>query len=549
MSGNLIQQDPSRGFKMWSIDEIYDPDTNPNGVVPNVNDAVMHWARSNHPMRVVDVYPDGTSLIEANTAPEEENLDLYEKLFGYGPGDSSSSARAYIDTSVTPHRLAVDASVHFYGDEKKEVKIFKGSEIDNPATIVSAVYDSSLNYVSDTIPLQLVARQDVNNLAVKSVKEAHCSQTLVDGDLLTLVVYNSSGTVSKTKELVVRVSSFIVPAEAPVNQVTQIELVSPFMSPVEPDCLDVPINVPISSLSVMSRIHYSDRIMDKSIDGAKIQLHGAENRISTVVGEESSLVLTYNLSPNETSVDTSNGVNKHISRLYRIRSTVVEGSYSVKLYVAPRWVDEFVGYTLDYYLYDLDRGDFHPVTQFVEAGVNAQSFDGLKYNELQRLSVAIELDRVDARLKSYRHVQNFGISLMDDGLSRNTGWLIRYDLTKGNEYGRDLACYATMMSIGSWNLDITCGYTNFEEWIEAIYYDTLPLFDTRNESKAPLPTHFVLELNGLRTEYELSAWNDTLVSATGGLQGKCAVLAWKRKVGGTVLNLGCSPLRILHNAT
>lgn len=548
MSSNAITvRDPNRSFSIYGEWELFHPETNPNGIVPNIDDGVMDWSRSAVPMRIDAVYPDGSWEATPVDAPETENLNSFERLFGYGPGDTSSSARLYVDTSVVPHRLAVDAALCFYGEEKKEAKIFFGDDITNPANVISARYNSSMSYVSDTIPLELVAREDVTNNAVKSVAEAHCSRTVKDGDDVTLVIYNQSGTISKVKSLTVRVTDFIVPAEAPVNRVTQIELVSPFISPVEPDLLEVPINVPMSSLSVMARVHYADRIVEKSIDGAKIQLHGADDRVSTVLGQTDPLVLTYKLSANETSVDTQGGLNRHVSRPYRVRATTVEGSYSVKLFVVPQWQNEFTGYTLDYYLYDLDRGDFYLVTDYVEAGINAQPFDGLKYGELQRLAVAIDLDKVDPRLKSYRHVQQIGISLMDDGLSEATGWLIRYDLTKSNEYGRDVACRATMMSVGNWNIDLTCGHNTIEEWLEDIYYDTQPLFDTREESKPLQPTHFVLQINGIRTEYELSAWNDVLVSNTGGQEGKSAILEWKRKSGGTVLELGCSPMRIIHS--
>lgn len=548
MSSNAITvRDPNRSFSIYGVWELFHKETNPNGIVPNIDDGVVDWSRSALPQRITVVYPDGSWESAPADTPDTENLNEFEQLFGYGPGDASSSARLYVDTSVVPHRLAVDAAICFYGEEKKEVKIFLGTDIQNPANVISARYNSSMSYISDTIPLQLAAHEDVTNLAVKSVMEAHCSKTVKDGDLATLVVYNQSGSISKVKELVVRITDFIVPAEAPVNRVTQVELVSPFISSVEPDLLEVPINVPMSSLSVMARIHYADRIVEKSIDGAKIQLHGADDRVSTVLGQTDPLVLTYKLSANETSVDTQGGLNRHVSRPYRVRATAVEGSYSVKLFVVPQWQNEFTGYTLDYYLYDLDRGDFYLVTDHVEAGINAQPFDGLKYGELQRLAVAIDLDKVDPRLKSYRHVQQIGVSLMDDGRSEATGWLIRYDLTKSNEYGRDIACRATMMSVGNWNVDLTCGYSTIEDWLENVYYDTQPLFDTREESKALQPTHFVLQIDGIRTEYELSAWDDVLVSITGGQEGKSAVLEWKRKSGGTVLELGCSPMRIIHS--
>lgn len=537
-------QNPDKRFGVWNITQIYHKETNKSGIVPNVNDAVLDWTRGW--LRVTDVYVDGSSRLDPAEFPTTEELSSQAKRYGTGPGDATSSARAYLDTSVFPYRLLVDAAVVLYGSEKKEVKIFRGTDIGNPTNVISARYDATNTYISDTIPLKVVATDDVNNLAIKSVAEGYCTAELKDGELVTMVVYNNSNSISKIKELLIKNTSYVVPAEAPVNRVTQIELLSPFMSPTNPTELEVPVNVPMSSVAVMARIHYADRVVEKSIDGAKVILHGGDEYISTVTSAPGKLVLTYNLSPNEVSVDTSNGSSKHISRPYSIRTVTTVGSYSVKLFVVPTWVDEYTGYQLEYYLYDLDRSDFFNVTSLIEAGINSQPFDGLKYNTVQRITVAIELDRVDPRLKSYRHVQQFGVSLMDDGLSVNTGWLIQYDLSKANEYGRNLALTATMMSVGNWNLDISNGYSKFETWLDDIYYDSLPLYDTQTETRAPVPTHFVLEINGMRTEYEIARWNSVLRSITGGSRGKAVVLHWKRKIGGTVLNLGCSPLRIKH---
>lgn len=544
MSNNPVQN-PAFSDGFWHISRLFHPTNNPEGIVPQVNDAVLDWTRGW--MRVVDVRADGVSTLELPDFPELETLSSAAKLFGILPGHGDENGRIYVDNTVTPVRVVLDSTIHYYGSHKKEIKIFRGQDISNPANVISARYDSTFTYISDTIPLELVATDNIQNLAVKAPKEGCSTVKLLDGELVTVVVYNGNGSIAKIHELLVKDTGFVVPAEAPVKRVTHIELVSPFLSASEPNVLEVPINVPLSSVAMMAKVHYTDKTVTKSIDGARVKLHIDDDYISTIVGQPTDMILTYTLTSSETSTDTEGGNATHVSTSYVVRSVPADGGYSVKLFVVPVWVDEYSGYKLDYYMYDLDRTMYYNVTANVELGTNSPVFDGLKYGVLQRITVAVDLSQVDARLKAYRHVQQFGISLLDDGRSDNTGWLIKYDLGTTVEYGRDLSLQAKFNTIGDWDVDLTSGITTYEEWIERNFYDSTPLFDVFTESRAPEPTHFILEINGIRTEYELAAWNDELKSITGGLEGKAAVLEWRRKVGGSVLSLGCSPLRIIHD--
>lgn len=537
----------NRGWRQWHISEIYTGPTGNGRYVPNINDAVLDWDQGW--LKVIDVdTTTGLSTLVKHSFPLDNGFPMEDVLLGVGPGAVSESFRLYVNKSVTPHTLAVDSLLHVYGSQNSHVKIFKGTDIGPSGKVISANYNQNGEYISENIPLELAVRSEELNICVKAPAIGYTNENLQDGELATLVVYNNEGGVSSRNVLLVKNTAFVRASEASQRYITHITLESPFISPADQELLLVPINVPIESLTTMGRVHYSDGGSRRQpIDGTKMSIYGTNEYVSTILGQRAPLVLSYKLGPNEVSTSTENGNIRHISRTYYAESSEVVGSYTVKLFIVPQWVDEFSGWRLDYFLYDLDRGDFFFATPYVEPGVNSPPFDPLLYGVTQWLTVAVDIEKVDPRLKPFRHVQSFGIALMADGLSDNTSWLLQYSPGQQPEYGQNLSAEVVFNAIGDWVVDISNGIGSFEEWIEQVYYRTQPLFNPRNETKAPLPTHFVMNLNGIRTEHPLAEWNDPIPSTTGGVEGRSLILEWVRKVGGQSLQLGSSPLKIIHD--
>ena len=67
-------------------------------------------------------------------------------------------------------------------------KIFQGSNISAEGKVISKVYDSSGNFISESIPLDLVVMPDVENRSVKTVRPAHTTSKLDDGEIVTVVL-------------------------------------------------------------------------------------------------------------------------------------------------------------------------------------------------------------------------------------------------------------------------------------------------------------------------------------------------------------------------
>lgn len=548
VQGTVPLYDADRGWKQWHINEIY---TGPEGQgrhVPNVNDLVFDQPQRRWKIVVdLDMASYLSRLADYDFSDAADELSSGDILLGLSPGYTSESYRCFIDNSVMPATLTISDVMHAYGSSVSHYKVFLGTNIGNSGVIVSAYYDQNGQYVSENIPMEIAANV-AGNIATKAFKPGWCNRELPDGEIVTVVTYNDLNEVSDYKKLLVKNTRYVRPANAATKSIVSIGLRSPFLSNSEDNTLVVPINVPVEGLALMGVVKYNDgSSRDVVIDGNKMSLMGLDAYVATILGQRLPLVLSYKLSPSEATELSGIGQHAHISESFFIRTAEVVGSYSVKLFVSPYWVNELTGWQLDYFLYDLDRGEYYYATPQVEPAANSRPFDPLLYGATQRLTVSVDLQRVDSRLAAYRHAQTFDIALMGNGLEDRTPWLINYDAGQQPTYGTNLKAKLTFNQIQDWTVDITCGRATLLDWLNDVFYATQPLFDPRVETKAPMPTHFILEINGMRNEYPISDWNQALPSITGGLVGRAAHIEWLRKIAGVTQRLGHSPLVIVHN--
>lgn len=547
MEGIVPIVDPNRGYREWLISEVYTGQAGVGAYVPNPDDSVRDWKRGTFRVLSVD-YSTGLSELIPFYNPSDNEYSKDDLLLGIGPGPDYESWRLLIDTSVIPHRMKVEDRNHTYGELTHYYRVFLGTLTEGAnARVISANYDASGQYIGDTLPMEIAASTDVANRTIRYPVGGYTNDKLQNGTVVTLVVYAADGIVVSYNKMLVVNTSFIRRFELGQKYIESISLESPFLTDVEASTIEAPINLPISALTLSARIHYSDgSYSTKQVNNGKVRLYGLDNYIATIAGERAGLTLTYMLDDNETAINVENPGDKHIGKKYWIRTTDVVGSYSVKLFVVPKWADAISGWRLEYYLFTLDRGDMYYVTPFVEPAANAPAFKPLEYGVTQNLVVSVDMDKVDARLKPYRHVQAFSIALMANGVEDRTPYLISYTPGQTPEYGLDISARLTLHSIGDWTLKLDQGKTTLVEWLNVVYYPTHPLYNPQTESGPMMPTHFVVNINGIRYEYPIADWNRSLTSETGGVVGSPVIIEWVAKTTTSTLKLGCSGLKIVH---
>lgn len=543
----VLIRHPNEGFRFWRIDEIYTVGKD-RGHVPNIDDLVLDWSSGFYRVTDVDL-SSGISKLAPWALPfSNDRVDDHDILLGRGPGTVTEHYRCYIDDSVTPHTLALDGVLHTYTTTASYMKIFRGTEIGDQGQVISAFYDQQGNFMGENIPLQTVAMTDASNIAVKAPAVGATNLKLPDGELVTAVIYDDVGEPISKNVLIVKNTAFIRTTDASLKYITNIALETPFLSASDSTVIEYPVNMPVAGLNLVGVVTYSDGSQLRlPVDGTKFSIYGLDNFVATIQGQRLDLVLNYRLSPDEYNYIAEPTPERTIGRAYSATVKEHDGAYSVKLFGYPVWQDLLTGYRMEYFLYTLDRQDVYQVTNLVQLTSTSAGFNPLLYGVTQKISVAIDLNQVDPLFKSWRHVQTFEITLRHRGdQDLGDAWTIGFSPNQDPPYGVGVRAQSHMVNQNLHQVDISCGASDLEEWLDRVFYATQPLFDPESEIRAPAPNFFVLHLTAnVSLEVPISQWNQTINATQMPPAGGLIYLEFLRRGAQTDLQLGTSAM-IVH---
>lgn len=534
-----------------SSDEVFK--TESGGFVANEDDMVfdyqMGWfrvSRTDYTTYVVD-------LVAWEPIKTSNGGEIFDVFLGGGAGHASETWRCYIDTRVFPHTLQLDNQLHIRGSEAHEVRVFKGTNVSATGEVISAYYNSNMEYIDDAIPLELVSTTKLNNISEKVAKMSHTTRKLLDGEMVTAVTYNIHGMPIDYNKLLVHNTNLVRRPDEAQRRVQGIQLISNYLLSSEPNVLFLPLNITIASLPLRARVVYTDgtsRTLDVTdeANNGKFKIMGLKYWSPTVAGREQPITLTYELSHNEEysylQGETANG---RVTAEYLIRSDIVDPAYSLKLYAFPTWKNDITGYLLDYWLYDATRQTALRVPRnAVELHPDSQPFDGTDFTTIQLLKLSVNLQLINPAYGEYRHVQTMQVSLLRAGGVKQTNWKVKFSGNQPEWFGEGLMAKVTAGTAGMSYIELANGFTNQTDWLNAMYFNANPLYDNASEQVAPTPTHYILATNTRTFEFPVGQWPTKAMFVNDLAEGGTIYLRWiKRMINGD-LQLGVTGV-VVHN--
>ena len=496
--------EPEARWCFWNMKEIFTGQIGANRYVPKVDDWVVDtMARSVH--RVLSIDP--MTLLATLEPVDNTGLSSLD-------GDRGDNHLVYLDTSVVPHALAVDARYRVAGTMNTYIKIFRGTDVSlATGKVISFLFDANGNFLTNNIPLELAELDSHTNVSIKVPVPCHTKETLADGELVTVVAYNAQDNVIRKTTMTVENSSFIRGQGAPTKYISHISLKSPFLSPTVPGLLEYPLNVPLQNFNMYGVVHYSDgSSREYPVDGTKMAMLGLESFVASVPSQRTSLVLRYKLDASEISYGTVSADGKYVVQPFDLVATAQDGAFTVKLFGYPEWVTATNTYQMRWFMLDLTRQTMFDATAAVRYNTNTSAFDPTRMNAAQNLSVHVNLRDISAIFKPYIHTQTLTVILKEPGSTTTpiTQWLVATDSGQNPYYGEGVYAKAQMVNANLWKVRLGSGKTTQTEWLNALYYDAKPLVDRNTETKAPIPTHFRVFKDAQSLEFPISAWNDEL---------------------------------------
>lgn len=502
-------------FHIWAYDQIYQGAAGTNMYIPNVGDYVVDRNGANNWWRVSYVNPTTyvPTLVPLTTAPNAV-MTSGDLLQGVGPGTLADTFRAYLDTSVIPYELAIDQALYFPGPDVVSIKIFTGSDFSNNNNCISALYDQNgtlLNQAIQTVP-QAVQYPDGSVGQAMTIPVCYTNVALADGTPVTCIAYSSAGTVVSKRQLLIENTAVIRGADTGVKYITSIQLQCAFLSQTDPTLIQFPLNVLTSGLNLMGVVNYSDgSSIELPVDGTKFQILGFDSFVSSVVGQEFTVLLKYNLSPDE-AVYGANSVNNQmfIMQEYTAKTINSDGAYTLKLYAYPVWINAISGYRLEWFLYDLDRSQWWDVTSKITFSATSPAFQPVNsYGTVQAITAELQLNNVDRSFTDYIFTQTVNITLLQPGTQANP-WEVQFTPGQQPAFGPGNLAAVQELQANQYTINLAASYATQDAWLAAMYTNSQPLTDPNMEASLPQPNYFAIQLpDGSAVECPISQWNST----------------------------------------
>lgn len=503
--GAVPQYDPDGRWTTWNINEIYTGSLATNKFVPKINDYVRDTVRRETYIVTAISSLLIPTLVVVNDI--EGDVLVEDAIIGASTGRQSETYRVYLDNSTLPATLCVDARLKIMGSMTSYARLFRGTDSTITGEVVSMVYSNG-HYLDDKIMLELAAYDSHDNHTIKNVPPAHTNRTLKDGELLTLVVYSQLDRVVSKKVLMVENTSYIRSVNANQKYISHVSIKTPFLDSNDHRVINYPINVPVGGLNIYGRVHYSDgSIRTLPVDNSKFRLLGLESFVATIVGQEVPLVLSYRLDNDESVYGSVSADGKFITEPFTLKTEVENGVFTPKLYGYPEWNQVLNSYTLKWWLMDLRRDILMDVTAFVRFNDNSSIWVGDSYNNVQNISVRINLSDVSESFPDYIHTQTMFIILRKTGNVLGHKFEIGFEPNQNQLYGQNLEAVANMVNQNLWKVNLKNDIINYSDWLERLYFNTKPLFSLRREERPVAPTHFAIIIDGVRFEQPISAWD------------------------------------------
>ena len=539
---------PGAPWREWALKDIFMGGPGTNMYVPNLEDWVVdltvNETYSVTALNQTTLVPTLTPLPPSIPDTVLSDTDI---LMGVGPGAPSETYRIYTDSSVLPNTLAVEQRLEIFSSSAAYAEIWLGSLTDGTGRVVSAVIDSSGNLISQAIPLTLCAVPSGVNYTIKAIPDCFTTEPLNNGEVLTAVIYSATMVVLSKHQLLVENTAYLRSTNASLKYITSIALLSPFMSESNPTQIQYPLNVPLSTLNLLGVVNYSDGTsLQLPIDGTKFTLTGISSYLSTVISQEQPLVLQYNLSSDELALCQVNGVQRFLTAAYTAQTIATNGSYSVKLYAFPVWVNAAQGYTLEWFIFNLDRNFFQRVTNLVTILTNYAAFNGTAYGVNQQLTVQINLNAVNGSYENFIYAQVINITLGQAGNNKGTGnWTVALTPSQTPPYGSNVIATTTIVEENIFTISVASGFLNQTAWLNALYYATQPIYNPSTETGPVVPTHFsIYYMDQVLIHQPIAQWNQTFTINTAISDLSNVEVVFTYETDSTVLELSVAGMQV-----
>lgn len=500
------------------IQNIFDPDKHPpedlsKYVVPQENELIYDVEQGTIYRAS---YVDWQGTLKTTLVPwrltniDAGNTTEQDWIFGLRGGPLLGEALLSVDYSVRPNVARVDSTIMRPG--AAYAKVYLGNDASDNGTVISAGYDKNLVLLTNKVPCKLAEIVDRTNESIMTTGPFSVTETaegLPDGKRCTLVFYDVGGEfIPPVQPLMVQHSAYMRDHQIGMRYVTEVKLISPwFTDTINPERLLVPININLLAVELRCEVHWNDGKSEIfPVNGTKCSLKGLQQHRPTYPGQATDVVLTYRLDDDEQNEIAREGTPNHYSRTYTIEAGNVKGAYSPRIFTYPQWDAQINGWILKHFLYDLDRKSRVDITDLVTLNSLSPPWRPSSYGTEQAMIFNINLRDVSPTYESVIFIQHTQITLLRDVRTEGKRWQVNFSFDMPVYGGKTIIADNAMTTT---TFDVSQDQRDLPDWLDELYWAIKPAYDSRNEDKAPTPTHFDLMNDaGQRWRFPIEAYKN-----------------------------------------
>lgn len=541
--------DLEREPRIWFMKQIFTGKPGTGLICPNVDDLIIDLVSGWYIVTTIDISTGKCTFIPWKLPMVTENNVVVDQLLGVGTGSQSETWRVYIDTRQMPYSMQIDGRLHMYRSDADHYKVFLGTDLTDNGILISASYNTSGEYENENIGLEHVGYDDVNNWAIWAPKAGNTNRKLVNGEVVTVVMYNAVGNALSHSTMLVENTTLVRRTAAGRKQIRSIGIRSPYLSEADSSQLVVPINVDLKTVVMTGVVRYNtgeELEIPIVLDGTgKMSLHGLRWYSPTIQTYAQKLTLSYKLSDDEFSLEHGITENGFITEPFTIKAVAADNAYSVRLYAFPTWNAPASRYDLDFWLFNVDRDQYYRVPRsVVETPDNEVAFDGKDFVTRQRLKFGVLLSNIDPIFPEYRFVQSAEFALMKAGSQKGDKWQVKCDPSQEKFFGAGVVAKNRFVNTNLSYLDLKAGATDLDGWFNKLYYPLNHLFDDTSEVRSLEPTHFVIHTKTREYAFAVTQWNQEFPILNDIKVGEAIYIRWIRETSNAQLQLGVTGLAV-----
>lgn len=494
------------GQHIYDYTNVYDPDidgADPSAsgkIIPAVRSIVIDNRTSDWKIYIVKAVDSKTYKCTYMDFPYK-TIDRRSMILNYG----NDVFMLYYDNRTSPTRLTVDAKMILFGSNIASYRLVKGN---NVISYVLKNEGTSSQYAVSQVPVVEVTDQYVDG--VRRCNTCYTTEVLVDGDVVTLELYDSTGVMIAEVELIARKSTILNSQTAALNPVVGFNATANQM--VGEDWYLYKGQAK-SNLSIFPELHFADgTTYVVPVDNNACYLYGMDDVDTNQVGTKYPILVKYYINSRYT-VDPSLNVVAGTKRVLASEHNIVilekpVGSIS-KISVVPVWNASTSNYSLKMLAYNEERDGVSDVTAKImndsagaggikSAALKEGSFSPTLFGSRQDFTVQFKSPAENGHTVTYS--QPFSIILKNPAtvpdISATSGrdhWQIINPDNNQVVYGVDDATYNRPVvywdGTNEKHYISTAEFPSVEKFIETFYRLSSPP-TLASESEAVYPTHF-----------------------------------------------------------